>query len=39
VSLSPISRATPQALSTATLTIETRGIGFIDHPRRHRVPA
>jgi secondary thiamine-phosphate synthase enzyme len=32
-SLSPISRAVPQALSTATLTVETRGIGFIDITR------
>ena len=28
--LSSITRATPQALFTATLTVETRGIGFID---------
>jgi secondary thiamine-phosphate synthase enzyme len=33
VSLSPISRVTPQALSTATLTVETRGIDFIDITR------
>lgn len=31
--LSPISRAAPQALFTATLTIETRGVGFIDITR------
>jgi secondary thiamine-phosphate synthase enzyme len=28
--LSSITRATPQALFTATLTVETRGIGFVD---------
>ena len=31
--LSSISRTTPQALFTATLTVETRGIGFIDISR------
>ena len=31
--LSPISRATPQALFTATLTVETRGVGFVDISR------
>jgi secondary thiamine-phosphate synthase enzyme len=30
VSLSPISRAAPQAIATATLTVETRGPGFTD---------
>jgi secondary thiamine-phosphate synthase enzyme len=33
VPLSSISRADPQALFTATLTVETRGIGFIDISR------
>jgi secondary thiamine-phosphate synthase enzyme len=33
VSLSPVSRATPQTIFTATLTVETRGIGFIDITR------
>jgi secondary thiamine-phosphate synthase enzyme len=33
VPLSPISRAEPQALLTATLTVETRGTGFIDVTR------
>jgi secondary thiamine-phosphate synthase enzyme len=33
VPLSPIHRAAPQALFTATLTVETRGIGFIDITR------
>jgi secondary thiamine-phosphate synthase enzyme len=33
VPLSPISRAAPLALFTATLTIETRGTGFIDITR------
>ena len=32
-SLSPVSRATPQALCTATLTVETRAAGFIDITR------
>lgn len=32
-SLSSISRATPQALFTATLIVETRGVGFIDITR------
>ena len=32
-SLSSISRATPQTLSTATLTVETRGAGFTDITR------
>ncbi len=31
--LSPISRTTPQALFTTTLTVETRGAGFIDITR------
>jgi secondary thiamine-phosphate synthase enzyme len=33
VPLSPISRATPQTIFTATLTVETRGTGFIDITR------
>jgi secondary thiamine-phosphate synthase enzyme len=31
--LSPVGRATPQVLFTATLTVETRGAGFIDITR------
>ena len=31
--LSPIARAAPQVLLTATLTVETKGVGFVDITR------